>query len=331
MVTPDCGVEVHRIVRPVYWNGLRKVATALYCVWAYSWIVLNRRRIDVVHAHIVSYQAMAAAYAARRIGVPCIVKVSSSGLNADYRRFLEGRGGAKVARLFTRFIATSELAAHELLSLGVAPQTIERIPNGVCLPSACIRDSGISKPLQVVCVASLRQVKAHEVLLDAWRMVSNEVRRNARLVLAGDGDLRGELESLAHAYGIWNEVVFAGEVRDVGSLLDQSDVFVLTSDAEGMSNALLEAMAHGLAPVVTDVGSNREVIGDAAAALVVPPRDSAQVAHRLEWLLTDPSARTVIGARARRRVEEHYGMDFVSTRYRALYEELLAAREQRRG
>jgi glycosyltransferase involved in cell wall biosynthesis len=102
-------------------------------------------------------------------------------------------------------------------------------------------------------------------------------------------------------------------------------VFVLPSVVEGMSNALLEAMAVGRPVVVTDVGGNPEVAVDGETGLVVPPADPPQLAASIVKLLEAPELAAEMGAAGRRRVLEHYHIDVMTRRIEELYEELLAA------
>jgi glycosyltransferase involved in cell wall biosynthesis len=136
--------------------------------------------------------------------------------------------------------------------------------------------------------------------------------------------MRPALEREASRLGIEPYVRFLGQVRDVAPYLAAADVFVLSSDAEGFSNALLEAMASSLACVATDVGGNAEALAE-GAGVVVPPRDESALAAALTALLADESRRKALGEAARRRAVETFGLERMVAETEAWYREILAA------
>jgi len=143
------------------------------------------------------------------------------------------------------------------------------------------------------------------------------------LVLVGDGEERPALEALARELGIASAVRFAGARADVPRLLRLFDLFALSSQTEGISVALLEAMAAGLPAVVTDAGGNPEVALSGQTAELVPVGDPEQLGAALAALLADPARRQAWGQAARRRVEAHFSLDRMVKSYEQLYDQLL--------
>ena len=139
---------------------------------------------------------------------------------------------------------------------------------------------------------------------------------SVRLLVVGDGPLRKHVEELASEH-----VRVLGPRVDVGRLLAATDVYVLTSRHEGLSFSLLEAMAHGLAPVVTDLPENREAIGDAGVAIRTSDDSLSSALRRLAG---DPDERARIGERAARRVSTVFSASEMRRRTRALYDDVLA-------
>jgi len=135
------------------------------------------------------------------------------------------------------------------------------------------------------------------------------------LLVVGDGPLRAEVEQAGS-----DHVKALGSRSDVGRLLGAADVFVLTSHREGLSFSLLEAMAHGLAPVVTNLPENREAVGDAGIA--TEPTDDS-FASALRRLAADPDERAQLGARAVRRVSELFSATEMQRATRSLYDDVL--------
>jgi glycosyltransferase involved in cell wall biosynthesis len=138
------------------------------------------------------------------------------------------------------------------------------------------------------------------------------------LLVVGDGPLRAEIERVAEAH-----VRVLGHRSDVPRLLSAADFFVLMSQREGLSFALLEAMAHGLPAIVADIMENLEAIGDSGVA--VPYGDELEIAAAFRRLTEDGVARAALGKRAWQRVTDLFGVDDMIARTRAVYDELLAS------
>jgi glycosyltransferase involved in cell wall biosynthesis len=143
--------------------------------------------------------------------------------------------------------------------------------------------------------------------------------RAAALAVVGDGPLRAALAESAERLGVASHVELLGDRADVRDVLAALDVFVLPSRTEGMSNALLEAMATGLPVVATAVGGTPEVIADGSSGLLVPVDDPAAMAAAIVRVLDDPSLAGRLGAAARQTVEERYGAKSMVRRLEAVY------------
>jgi len=137
--------------------------------------------------------------------------------------------------------------------------------------------------------AVMRPRKGHETLLTAFAHVVKKESR-VHLWLIGDGPLRLSLESHAASLGIAQHVHFLGRQKNVARLLDASDAFVFPSEYEGMSNALIEAMAMGLPIVSTNIPENASITGE-KAAMLVPPNDEEALADAMRILLDSPERR----------------------------------------
>jgi L-malate glycosyltransferase len=170
------------------------------------------------------------------------------------------------------------------------------------------------------CVARLVEVKRHCDLLRAYARIDRA--RPSELWLIGDGPLREALEQQARDAGIGARVRFLGERRDIGTLLPLCDAFVLASRTEGMSNAVLEAMASGLPVVATAVGGQPELVEDGATGLLVPARSPVRLAVALEQLLHAPARSHLMGRRARERALERFSLHAMVAGFEQLYRRL---------
>lgn len=182
---------------------------------------------------------------------------------------------------------------------------------------------GISDDAPVVgTVANFKAHKAHDVLLRAAVEVRREVP-DVRFVLVGTGPLEADVRRQAHELGLDGTVVFAGYRDDAPRVAAAFDVFAMPSRYEGLSIALLEAMALGRPPVVTGVGGLPEVVGHGRDGLVVPAGNHRALAGEVLRLLRDPDLSRKLGEGARRRAAE-FDIRRAVRRMEEVYEELLA-------
>ncbi len=168
-------------------------------------------------------------------------------------------------------------------------------------------------------VGRLEVRKGTDVLLEAAARLWRNGLPELRLLVVGDGPLRDELPALAARLGIADRVLMLGDRADVSDVLGALDVFVLPSRTEGMSNALLEAMATALPVVATAVGGNPEVVTAETTGMLVPPDDSIAMADAVARLVASPQDAARLGAAARAHVEAHYSAPAMVRRLEAVY------------
>ena len=216
-----------------------------------------------------------------------------------------------------------------ILNEGVRPEQVVVIPNGV--PA---RDQAPDKPTLrarlglpndcplIGTVGRLRPQKGVEVLLHAFQWVIIEEPTTVLLVI-GDGELRPDLERLAHTLGVADSVRFLGERPDVSDILPALDVYAHPALFEGMPNAVMEAMAAGLPVVATDVDGTRELIEDGNTGWLVPSGDAPKLAERILILFADPLAARHAGQAAARKIHAAYSLEAMVAGFDDLYRSLL--------
>jgi len=150
----------------------------------------------------------------------------------------------------------------------------------------------------VVNVGNLTPQKAHRPLVAACALLRAQ-RPDLRVAILGEGPLRADLERDLRERGLAGVVTLAGFAADPGDALAAADLFVLSSDNEGMAFVLMEAAASGLPAVTTDVSGARFCVRDGETGRVVPPRDPAALAAAMGEMLADRSALALMGRRAR--------------------------------
>ena len=287
----------------------------------------------ILHAHHLYLEAMIAVLMKHLTSMPTLAKVACGGSDGDFAR-LHRIGGTvmlPLLRRLDRVVAVSREIRNELTGHGFIPEHIVEIPNGVDThrfapaadPQAAQLQTGLG-PETVLFLGRLDAQKGLDTALAAWARVAGR-RPAARLFLAGDGPARGPLEERARELRLGERVRFLGPRLDPERLLQASQVFVLPSRSEGMSNALLEAMATGLPCVASRIGGNSDLVKHGVTGLLSPPADAVTLADMLCALLEDGSLRYRLGTAARTAVIEQYGMDRVVREYTKLYATLTGA------
>ena len=170
-------------------------------------------------------------------------------------------------------------------------------------------------------VGRLTAIKNYSLLLEAAQRVAARFP-NLVVLLAGDGELRADLEAQAARLGITANVRFMGWRRDLPTIYAATDVFALTSRNEGTPVALIEAMAAGVPGVSTDVGGVGDVIASEAMGVRVAVDDVAGFSTAVERLLGDPAARLAMGAAARAHVLSRYDIIRLTSDMDMLYQSL---------
>jgi glycosyltransferase involved in cell wall biosynthesis len=167
----------------------------------------------------------------------------------------------------------------------------------------------------------MRPVKCFPRLIEALAPVARR-RSEVMLLMVGDGPERRRIEAEIRRHGLAARARLVGERDDVRGHLAAMDVFVLPSDMEGTSLALLEASWCGLAAVATDVGGNAEVIEDGVSGTLVKRDDAAALGNAIELYAGDRGAARAHGQRARERVRRRYSWTAFVDAHDALYREL---------
>jgi glycosyltransferase involved in cell wall biosynthesis len=194
------------------------------------------------------------------------------------------------------------------------------IHNGIDLaPCIKTRDEwraklGIAEDAAVATmVANFRPQKDHATLLHAWRKILDTIperQTKPHLLLAGASQKSyAAVYQLANSLGLLGTVNFLGQVRDISGLLAASDIGVLTSTSEGLSNAIIEYMASGLPVVATDLPGNREALGNDQEQIFCKRGDSDSLSAQLKILLYNPEFRQKLGDRNRQRAAEDFSID----------------------
>jgi L-malate glycosyltransferase len=214
-----------------------------------------------------------------------------------------------------RVIAVSRAIRAVVERGGVPPERLrlvyEGVPDRAPAPGGREALGALGVPAGVPVVGNVAALTGHKdqaTLVEAMALLRPRFP-DARLVIAGEGELRRALEALARERGVADRVVFAGFRKDLDCLLPAFSVFCLSSRLEGLGTSLLDAMAFGLPVVATRAGGIPEAVEDGVTGRVAPQRDPAALAEALADVLGDEARRRAYGAAGRQRYLERFTAD----------------------
>ncbi len=292
----------------------------------------HRHEYDVLHCHALTFLAACCARIGRLLAVPTVVKVATEHDVRAFRaqRSLHGRLFFRWLLRADRLLCLSESIRQEAIACGFRPDQAVLAPNGVDVdrfaPAAPAARAAARAALglgddtfTLLFVGRLVERKGVDVLLRA--LAATHTARRGRLLVVGDGTERARLEALARELAIDGAVQWAGEQTELLPFYAAADAFVFPSRREGLPNALLEAMACGLASVATRIGGCVDVVAEDSGVLV-PADDVAALAAELDRLATDPAHRARLATAGRRRVVEAFSFAVTGARLQRIYAEV---------
>jgi glycosyltransferase involved in cell wall biosynthesis len=310
---------------------------AMLAGWFKAVRVAQKRRADVLHAHWVIPGGVIAACAAG--GRPLVVSLHGSDVFVAERSGV-ARAAARVAFRRAGWItACSDDLRARAVAIGADPARLEVVPYGVDAarfspdPDARLavrRELGLDESPVVFAAGRLVSKKGFEYLIDAAGQLA--VRQpSLRLLIAGDGDLRGALTARAAAVAP-RAVTLLGRrpQHDIARLAAAADVVAVPSvvdaagNVDGLPNVALEALATGTPVVASRVGGLPSALEDGVSGRLVPPGDPAALAQAIQDLLANPLAARAMGEAARARTIAEHGWPHVVERFEAAYERAMS-------
>ena len=150
-----------------------------------------------------------------------------------------------------------------------------------------------------------------------------ELKKRVRLVIVGDGPMRGRVQGVLDAAGLGKLAWLPGERTDIADVMRGLHAFALPSLAEGISNTILEAMASGLPVIATAVGGNADLVLQEQTGYIVPPSDPQAIALRLMEFAADPQRARSMGEAGRQRAQANFSLEAMVSTYQHVYDQQL--------
>ena len=291
---------------------------------------LRHNHVQVAHAFDF-YANLTMIPAARFARVPVVV--GSHRQLGDLLTPAQFRAQAAAFRWCDAIVCNSQAGAERLASAGIAREKLAVIGNAMPPTAFDPAPPALPRPANVLRVTMVARMNAHYKNHAGFLRIAAEVHKHmphAEFLLVGDGPLRGEIEQQSAALGLGGCVSFLGDRRDIPAILASTNLAVLTSDSEGLSNVILEAMAAGVPVIAYAVGGNPELVSADRGALILAG-DESEFATAICRVLSDHSLRREQGRNARRFAEENFSLDRVCRQYEDLYMNLLDRKGRRRS
>ena len=297
-----------------------------------------RKYFEILHAHLAFGPAFAAVLASLLLGKCVIVKLGNSGQFGDIavsQKTLRGRFRLYALRHWVdAVIVLDEFMEKEALEAGFPAHKVVRMKNGIETKLFELQNTqnqykaglGVEDRVVVLSAGRLSAQKSIDFLLSVF---SEAVKMNKKLFLMilGDGPDRQLLEHKADLLQLNEYINFAGHQEDVRPYLFASDIFVLPSQSEGISNSLLEAMAAGLPCLVSDTGGNAEVVDYGSCGTILETGNHSQWTKELLSLSSSEEARRKLGERAKERAKRTYDYAVTGLEMENLYFSLISEKK----
>ena len=326
------GLRIYRL----FSFGRGKFSSFIFMLSSFIFLLKKAKEYGIIHAHLASSHAITAVIAAKLFNKKVVLKLGGAGPTGDVGTSMTSIIG-KYKLKFIRnkvdaFIVPTIEIKNELTNNHFPESKIYNIANGVntglFTPASEEEKYTLRRELRlpgknlVIYAGRIELGKGVDVLLKSWESVVQKFPE-AHLLILGEGSLKDDLIREVGNKNCRQQVHFLGNDEAVSKYLQASDIFVLPSLAEGLSNALLEAMACGLPVITTNIGGTDEIIINGKNGILIELQDEVALTDKMLFLFNNPQETKNLGNQARKTVEDSYTIEYIGQQYISLYKELL--------
>lgn len=338
------GVEVIRLNNLFLGFRLKRGANLYFCIALFFYLIFHLHKFCIVHIHQALRPAAVSLAALQIIRKPSLIKIANSDQRNDYKVIKYGWENSwdkrlRLDKILIRaniFVAINKQIKKELSEEGIDALKIAEIPNGVKADDFKNKINYSAQDIKrIVYVGRITPHKGIDFLFEALSKISN-----VHLDIFGKINDEAYWLKQIKDKGLERKVSFRGICLDLSEKLQEYDIFVLPSLTEGMSNALLEAMAVGLPCIITNISANLEIVFDNVfvqdiqmgdflledSAVLVNPADAQGLFKAVNFLSQDARTREKLGRSACLRIRNNFSIQRVMDRYEVLYKLLLDGR-----
>lgn len=296
-------------VTTIHWKGFFDFA-------GYQRLHSETRQLapDVVITYLFHADVIGRLFLQKKISAPVIPFL---GTTYNYPKYLPAKIFERLTKKYAHHYLANSPAVRDfyIKGIGVPKEKITTIPTGInvdyfdSIPTDLkLRESlnMIPTDFVIICVANLHPNKGHRYLLEAFENIYREYPA-AHLLIVGDGIERDNLRNQIRTYTSKNNISFLGRRTDVPQLLKISDCFVLPTLFEGMSNAIMEAMASRLPVITTNIPENKVIIKNGETGILVETRSADEIANSIQKII-DSNSKSLLGDNARNFIKENFSI-----------------------
>jgi len=293
------------------------------------WMLMRKIRPDIVHTHLLKADFMGG-LAAALAGIRGVVSTKHNDepqLENFFYRFLH-----RIPLFINKKViaVSNHIRTYMVHVAGVNPQKIETVYIGIDpSPPDSIKGSSIrqelglgSEPFLVGSVARLIERKGHQTLLEAFALISKEIK-NIKLLIIGGGPHREKLEEMSTQLKVDHDVYFLGERRDIGAILSELQLFVLASVKEGFGLVLLEAMSAGVPILACRSGGIEEAVEDGETGILTTPSNPKALAEQMKYLVQNKDVSRIMGQNGRKKVRTFFSLEKMKKNILEIYKKAL--------
>ena len=295
----------------------------LFLLKIFIYIILNKKKIDLVHIHTINSPALIGSLAAKLIGKPVIVKIPRNGLNSSINLYNKNNLGKlylfSLKKTVSKFICLTKFAEKELKSFGFKKEKLIVIPNGVEIT----QDKSIKKNKNFnhyVFAGRLIKRKKIDEIIQAFKKIFKNKKK--KLFIIGEGPELKKLQQLDSDIPSISKVFFLGNKNNafVQKQFEKCAFFIMNSTSEGLSNSLLEAMSKSCVVIVRKIKGIDEILKDNRNSIIF--RNKNELIKKLKNY-NNYKKLIDISENAFMTINKSYNINFIADRYIDLYKKLI--------